>query len=192
MRCLLFFITFARQLILRFLPCAGIVASHYLHVHQFLIREAYDDFYAIMEQFVDIGVDSFKEFAVKALLSYLRIHVNDESAAWFESYWSGPRGRYCLCYAGYAGSNNNMGMEVDWRDIKEQVPHTASLGTFIGALWQFIKQLAIEHRAFLERLGDPYNFPEFLKPDKAIWDKIQGIHPKTAVLSWVMEGGSNS
>ena len=32
---------------------------------------------------------------------------------------------------GYAGSNNNMGMEVDWRDIKEQVPHTASLGTFI-------------------------------------------------------------
>ena len=159
-------------------------------MHQFPNRDAYDDFYTIMEQFVDIGVASFKEFAVKALLSYLRTQVNDESAAWFESYWSGPRGRYCLCDAGYAGTNNNMGMEVDWRDIKEQVPHTASLGTFIGALWQFIKQLAIEHMAVLERLGDPHNFPEFLKPDKAIWDKIQGIHPKTAVLSYVMEGGS--
>ena len=124
-------------------------------MHQFPKCEAYDDFYTIMEQFVDIGVASFKEFAVKALLSYLSTHVSDESAAWFESYKSGLRGRYCLCNAGYAGSNNNMGMEVDWRDIKEQVPHTASLCTFLGELWQFIKQLAIEHKAFLELLGNP-------------------------------------
>ena len=61
-------------------------ASHSSHVHQFLKHEAYDDFYTIVGQCVDIGVASFKEFAVKALLFYLCTHVNDESADWFQSY----------------------------------------------------------------------------------------------------------
>ena len=138
----------------------------------------------------DIGVASFKEFAVKSLVSYLRVHYGDKSANWYEEFWTGPRGKYCLCDAGYAGSNNNMGMEVDWRDIKKLVPPSASLGTFLGALWEFVRQLATEHRAFLESLGDPYNFPSVLPPGKPIWDRIQDMHAKTAVLSWVIDGTS--
>jgi hypothetical protein len=136
---------------------AGIAASHYSHVHHFPNREAYDDFYSIVEQLVDVGVPTFKDYAVKSLVSYLREHISDKAADWYEEYWTGPRGKYCLCDAGYAGSNNNMGMEVDWRDIKKQVPPSASLCTFLGALWEFIKQLAIEHKAFLSNPGDPFN-----------------------------------
>jgi hypothetical protein len=83
-----------------------------------------------------------------------------------------------------------MGIKVDWRNIKKQVLPSDSFCTFLGALWEFIKQLAIEHKAFLESLGNPFNFPEAIKPGKPIWDRIQGMHPKTAVLSWVMEGTS--
>jgi hypothetical protein len=61
-----------------------------------------------------------------------------------------------------------MGIEVDWHDIKKQeVQLSASLrlGTFLAALWEFVKQLAIEHKAFLESLGYPFNFQEVIKPD---------------------------
>ncbi len=108
------------------------------HVHHFQNREANDDFYSIVEQLVDGGVPTFKDYAVKSLLSYLSEHISDKAADWYEEYWTCPSGKYCLCDAGYAGSNNNMGMEVDWRDIKKQVPPSASLGTFLGALWEFI------------------------------------------------------
>jgi hypothetical protein len=131
---------------------------------------------------------TFKDYAVKSLLSYLREHISGKAADWYEEYWTGPRGKYCLCDAGYAGSNSNMGIEVDWRDIKKQAPHSASLSTFLGALWEFIKQLTIEHKTFLANLGDPFNFPEVIKPGKPIWDRMQGMHPMTAVLSWVVKG----
>ncbi len=117
-----------------------------------------------------------------SLVSYLSQHISDKAADWYEEYWTGPRGKYCLCNAGYAGSNNNMGIEVDLHDIKKQVLPSASLSTFLGALWEFVKQLAIEHKAFLANLGDPFNFPEVIKPGKPIWDRIQGMHHKTAVL----------
>ncbi len=113
---------------------AGIAALHYSHVHHFPNREAYDDFYSIVEQLVNVGVPTFKDYAVKSLLSYLREHISDKAADWYEEYWTGPSEKYCLCDTGYAGSNNNMGMDVDWRDIKKQVPPSASLGTFLGAL----------------------------------------------------------
>jgi hypothetical protein len=55
-------------------------ASHYSHVHHFPNNEAYDDFYSIGDQLVDVGVPTFKEYAVKSLVSYLRQHVNDKVA----------------------------------------------------------------------------------------------------------------
>jgi hypothetical protein len=48
--------------------------------------------------------------------------------------------------------------------LKKQVQTPASLCTFFDVLWEFVKQLAIEHKAFLESLGDPFNFPEVIKP----------------------------
>jgi hypothetical protein len=147
-------------------------------------REAYNDFYSIVDQLVYVWVQTFKEYAVKSLVSYLCQHVNDKAADWYEENWTCPRGKYCLCDAGYARSNNNMmGIEVDWRDIKKQVPPSASLGSFFGALWEFIKQLAIEQQAFLESHSDSFDFPEVVKPGKPIGDRIHGMHPKTAVLS---------
>ena len=47
-------------------------------------------------------------------------------------------GRYCLAHAGYAGSNSNMGGEVDWRDIKKLVSPSVTVDSFKGALMQFL------------------------------------------------------
>ncbi len=60
---------------------AGIAASHYSHVHYFVNREgceAYDNINSIVEQLVDVGVPTFKDYAVKSLLSYLREHISEE------------------------------------------------------------------------------------------------------------------
>ena len=38
-----------------------------------------------------------------------------------------------------------MGVEVDWQDVKKLVPPSATIGTFTGALMQFITDLSKEH-----------------------------------------------
>ena len=44
--------------------------------------------------------------------------VQPRTANWYEWTWTGEYGRYSLAHADYAGSNNNMGQEIDWRDLK--------------------------------------------------------------------------
>ena len=43
-----------------------------------------------------------------------------------------------------------MGAEVDWWDVKNQVSSLETIGTFTGALMQFISDLSKEHIVFLE------------------------------------------
>ena len=73
------------------------------------------------------------------------------AANWVEGTWTGEYGRWALAHAGYAGSNNNMGQEVDWRDFKQQVQPSVSLGTYTGALVGLIEQLGDEHRVYLAK-----------------------------------------
>ena len=49
-----------------------------------------------------------------------------------------------LPHAGYAGSNN-MGVEVDWRDITKLVSPSATVGRFTSALMKFMSDLGKEH-----------------------------------------------
>ncbi len=37
----------------------------------------------------------------------------------YDDWWTGDRRLYCLAHAGYGSSNSNMGVEVEWRDIKK-------------------------------------------------------------------------
>jgi hypothetical protein len=69
----------------------------------------------------------------------------------YEELWTGAKGRYCLCHAGHGGSSNNMGIEVDRRDVKKQCPPSAFLGTFLCILFQFIKKLGLGHCENLEQ-----------------------------------------
>jgi hypothetical protein len=92
---------------------------------------------------------------IKEFVDYLSTYVDDASAEWFEGYWPSPRHKYYLYPAGYAGSNNNIGIEVDWRDIKLQCPASSAFSTFLDVLWEFIKQLGMEHQVFLEHLCYP-------------------------------------
>ena len=62
-----------------------------------------------------------------------------------------PRGRYCLAHAFYGGSNNNMGVEVDWMDVKELVLSAATISAFTGALVKFVADIGTEHQDFLKQ-----------------------------------------
>jgi hypothetical protein len=105
---------------------SGIADAGYYHVDYFdcpKLREHYDDFYGKVLQVVNVNVLSFA-YHVQALLVVFIIHVLERprAAEWFREWWTGPRGCWTLAHASHAESNNNMGMEVDWRDMKQLVP----------------------------------------------------------------------
>ena len=68
-------------------------------------------------------IENFADHAQALLVTYVRDVLKQPRAAeWFETWWTGDRGRYCLAHAGYGGSNSNMGVEVDWRDVAKLLP----------------------------------------------------------------------
>ena len=116
-------------------------------------RDCYDDFYEQLVRVKNISVFPFAENAQLLLVEYLRDDLDQPRAAnWFLVTWTGENGHYSYAHAKYAGSNNNMGIEVDWRDMKGECPSSATLGTFTGALVGLITQLGQEHRVHLKKL----------------------------------------
>jgi hypothetical protein len=84
-----------------------------------------------------------------------------------------------------------MGVEVDWHNVKTQCPLSESLGTFLGALFQFIKQLGLEHCDHLEEqitLNKLITIPVL---SKATWGRLQEMHLKTLSCSYVYQGCGN-
>jgi hypothetical protein len=98
---------------------SGVAAAGYHHVGYFdghNRREHYDDFYGKVLQAVDVNVLSFACHVQALLVFFIRDVLEQPRAAeWFRECWTGPRGRWTLAHAGHAGSNKNMGVEVDWR-----------------------------------------------------------------------------
>ncbi len=97
----------------------------------------YDIFYEKVLKVKDVV--TFVDLVQRLLVDYTRdVMLQPEAADWYRTWWTGPRGRYFLAHAGYGGSNNNMGIEVDWRDVKGLVPGLAIIGTFTSALVKFV------------------------------------------------------
>ncbi len=132
---------------------SGIAAAGYHHVVYFNCpkrREHYDDLYGKVLQVVDVNVLSFANHVQALLVVFIRDVLEQPRAAeWLREWWTGPRGLWTLEHAGHAGSNNNMGVEVDWKDMKQLVSALATLATFTGALMKNIRDLRIEHADFL-------------------------------------------
>ena len=127
---------------------SGIPASNYSQVSYFPSRENYDEFYGFIIRVVNIAFEKFATFVQALLVQHLRT-FGDKPAEWYEEWWTGARGCYCLCHCMHGGTNNNMGVEVDWRDIKKLCPPSSKLSSFLGALVHFMKQLGKEHEQHL-------------------------------------------
>jgi hypothetical protein len=95
---------------------SGIAAANRSHVKQFPDVAAYDDYYDIVVDTGEIGVDQFATRVQRLLVEYLRACYGDDTANWCERFKMGDRGRYCLVHSRYAGCNNKMGVEVTWHD----------------------------------------------------------------------------
>jgi hypothetical protein len=97
-------------------------------------------------------------FVLAGIAAENHSHVKCEAAHWFEEWWTGARARYCLCHAMHSGINNNMGVEVDWRDIKKLCPSSAILATFLGSLVHFIKEIGKKNEDHLVNCCHPNVF----------------------------------
>jgi len=151
-------------------------------------REKYDNFYAQVLKVKDIAILTFAELAQSLLVDYIRnVLLQPEAAEWFSTWWTGARGRYCLAHAGYGGSNNNMGVEVDWRDAKGLVPASSTIGAYTGALVKFIADIGTEHETFLKPTDGL--FPSTGVMTKRIYDQLQGFAPDTLRYSVLIEFG---
>ena len=121
-------------------------------------------------------------------MQHLRVVSDDKSARWYEEHHTGAKGRYCLCHSTHGGTNNNMGVEVDWRDMSKLCPSSSTIGTFIGCLCHFVKELGKEHEGTLVAAGTPNAFISEPVIHKEIWDSLQHMHPLTLACSFVMTG----
>ena len=65
-----------------------------------------------------------------------------------------------------------MGMEVNWRDMKQISPEGLTIGNFIASLMHFIKELGKEHQAVLIKHGTPNGFIEEPVLSKHMWDRF--------------------
>ena len=121
-------------------------------------------------------------------MDYLRKKYGDKCADWCHDYWTGKRGRYCLAHMRYAGCNNNMGVEVSWRDIKKLCSAGCTLAYFLSMLCKFIRTvLGEEHMQALVDMGTPNSFINDPQPTKDMWDAVQDMHPKTLSCCFVLE-----
>jgi hypothetical protein len=105
--------------------CSGIAAHGYHHVNYFdgPKRQEHDYFYGKALQVMDVNVLSFASHVQALPVDYIHNRlVQPRAAELFCEWWTRPRGRWTLAHAGHAGSNNTMGVEVDWRDMKRLVP----------------------------------------------------------------------
>jgi hypothetical protein len=167
---------------------AGIAADQHSHVKQFPAIEAYDDYYDLIVAIGEIGVESFATRVQELLVAYLRETYGDGPANWCFNFWTGDRGRMCLAHARYAGCNNNMGVEVSWKNIKEICSYLSSLATFIGALCKFIRnQLGEEHMYRMMRDGGHSNhFIREPQETREMYDAVQAMHPKTLSACFIL------
>ena len=74
-----------------------------------------------------------------------------------------------------------MGIEVDWRDMKQECPPSATLGTFTGSLVGLIEQLGQEHLTFLAKTVANL-FPARQVFTKRTCDKLQPLDDRTLQL----------
>jgi hypothetical protein len=115
---------------------------------------------------------------VRLLVDCLRARYGDDTANWCERSWTGDRDWYCLVHSQYAGCNNNISVEVTWRDIKKSCDSLGALGAFIRTFCRFIATAIGEEN--MKRLKDdsrvPAAFIRAPRPIKEMWDQLQSAH----------------
>jgi hypothetical protein len=87
------------------------VVSQYSLVKYVPCLEEYNNYYDIVVDICDIGVETFGARSQDMLVDYLCSTYGDEVAD--------ARGRMCLAQSLYGGCNNNMGVKVSWHNIKK-------------------------------------------------------------------------
>ncbi len=79
---------------------SGIVAANRSHVKQFPDVAAYDDYYDIVVETGEIGVDQFAMRVQRLLVEYLRARYGNDTANWCERFWTGNSGDIVSFIAG--------------------------------------------------------------------------------------------
>jgi hypothetical protein len=72
---------------------SGIASANRSHVKQFPDVAAYDDYYDIVVDTGEIGVEQFAARVQSLLVQYLRARYGNDTANWCERFWTGDRGR---------------------------------------------------------------------------------------------------
>jgi hypothetical protein len=138
----------------------------------------------------DIRVDTFATRAQAMLVDHLRAEYRDEIADWCKTLWINARGRMCLAHSRYAGCNNNMGIEVSWRDIKKLCRRTALCRSSLARSATTLRPTWERSTCILDIIGNRNAFIRTPIPTKEMWDGVQSAHIKTLSCSFVIASSS--
>ena len=75
---------------------AAIAADNHSHVKYFPSVKDYDDYYDIIVDIGEVGVESFADRVQELLVDYLRETYGDAPADWCCDFWTGDHGRMSL------------------------------------------------------------------------------------------------
>jgi hypothetical protein len=123
-----------------------------------------------------------------------RKQFGDKPADWAKENWTNKRRRICICHAKYSGCNNNFGIRVGFRDIKEAKSANACVGTFIRGLVHNMKEQDKEDERNMIKVenGTPDAFIKSPVATKAMCDRVQSMHQKTLRVSSVLGNGKHA
>ncbi len=116
-------------------------------------REKYDIFFEKFLKVKDVAITTFADLVQHLLVDYIHdvpLHWQPEAAKWNSTWWTGACAQYCLTHAGYGGSNDITGVEVDWKDVNGLVSSSETIGSFTGALVKYVSDIDTKHQAFLQ------------------------------------------
>lgn len=164
----------------------GIGAANNTHRKYFVSQENYDKWYDRVVRMAKIGVDAIRDKADILMEGFMVKTLRDpRSYSWWSKTWSmaSGSGRWSICHGMYGGYVTNAGTEVGHREDKQDCSPSSTLGEYLGSRFDTIKSMGKEHRLRLFQQGTPNRFTSIPKFDKAMWDRVQGMHPKTLVLT---------
>jgi hypothetical protein len=152
-------------------------------------REVYDEYYGYFIRCSDIFDERHKPIMQAKMIDWLRTADSDQTADWWERYWTGP---WTLADCGYGNCTHQNHQEGSWRPLKRGTGCGAhgdkrqALATFVCHLNDYIRDASEKQEQKLIDAGRPGRFISNPEVTKREWDAISDLHPKTLILCAAM------
>ena len=147
------------------------------------VQELWTKFHKFVKRVMLANSVEQAEFLQKKLVMWLHEKKQPTAAMWFETYWTGRRGRWTIAHAGHSNVHTNSSIEghinqckINW--LGQTKNCSQNMTQFVGATFDDVKQRSIEHHNTL--VMSDYGVAAFQKFSAVTPDMVRNLknlHP---------------